>query len=111
MAYVPRSSGIPRALCNPHPFARSFRDRDFVLAHNGKCKVPVSDDDMTFHPVGKTDSEKLLCALLTRLGNKNIPFVRFSDMEAILREFSYAVTMNLRFSEVEYLYRYRDQEG
>ena len=66
---------------------------------------------MKFHPVGKTDSERLLCALLAVLSEKGISFTNFQCIEAVLRKFNGSGTMNLLFSEGEHLYSYRDQGG
>lgn len=61
--------------------------------------------------MGKTDSERLLCALLAVLSEKGISFTNFQCIEAVLRKFNGSGTMNLLFSEGEHLYSYRDQGG
>lgn len=49
---------------NTHP----FQHRGWVLAHNGTVRrskhIPIS---AKFHPKGDTDSERILCALLSRI--------------------------------------------
>ncbi|MEM2941628.1 MAG: class II glutamine amidotransferase, partial [Thermoproteota archaeon] len=57
------SQGSP-ALRNTHPFIRTFHSRKFALAHNGTVNPVVKEGELRFHPVGETDSEYLLCALL-----------------------------------------------
>lgn len=55
-----------------HPFCRSFAGKDWLLAHNGdlagdlSVSLPLGNPPM-FEPMGKTDSEHLLCWLLTKI--------------------------------------------
>jgi len=94
---------------NTHPFVRTFRSREVVLAHNGT--LDMERGALKFRPVGETDSEYLFCALLTRLVAERIRFTDFHAIEEVLREFNRWGSMNLLFSEGEHLYCYRDQEG
>lgn len=96
---------------NTHPFSKRFRGRDFVLAHNGTVRGDLGVPDLRFHPEGETDSERLLCALLTRLDEEDIPLTAFARIESILREFNAFGRMNLLFSEGDHLFCYRDQKG
>ncbi len=66
---------------------------------------------LKFHPVGETDSEYLLCALLTILSENKIHFTDFRRIKAILCEFNKFGSMNLLFSEGTHLYCYRDKNG
>ena len=71
------SQGNPK-LQNTHPFVRIFRSREIALAHNGTLSEPVMPKDkLKFHPVGETDSEYLLCALLTVLSEQEIRVTDF----------------------------------
>lgn len=99
------------ALKNTHPFSRTFRRRDVVLAHNGTVSDDVAPDPLRFHRVGDTDSELLFCALLTRLSDQRIRFTDYGQIEAVLREFNAFGRMNLLFSDGERLFAYRDQDG
>lgn len=98
-------------LQNTHPFVRVFRSREVALAHNGTLNIERDNVSLKFHPVGETDSEHLLCALLTILSDKKIRFTDFDAIEAVFREFNRLGTMNLLFSEGEHLYCYRDKDG
>ncbi|MCX8048706.1 MAG: class II glutamine amidotransferase [Methylohalobius sp.] len=96
-------------LQNTHPFVRTFRSREIAFAHNGT--LIMERTALKFRPVGETDSEYLLCALLTRLSEERIGFADFQNIETVLREFNQYGTMNLLFSEGEHLYCYRDRDG
>lgn len=106
-----RASQGDHTLQNTHPFLRTFRSREVALAHNGTLKSAMEKSALKFHPVGETDSEYLLCALLTILSERGIRFADFQKIEAVLYEFNACGTMNLLFSEGEHLYVYRDQDG
>ncbi|MCS7306503.1 MAG: class II glutamine amidotransferase [Thermoguttaceae bacterium] len=111
IGHVRRASRGNPTLQNTHPFSRTFRSREIALAHNGTLDLVMERSALKFHPVGETDSEYLLCALLTRLSNERISFTDFQRIEAILREFNRFGTMNVLFSEGVHLYSYRDRDG
>jgi len=111
ISHVRKASQGNHILQNTHPFLRAFRSCDVVLAHNGTMKPPLESSELKFLPVGETDSEYLFCALLTKLSEKSVQFNDFQEIEDILREFNEYGTMNLMFSEGEYLYSYKDQSG
>lgn len=111
IGHVRYASRGSHTLRNTHPFSRTFRCREVVLAHNGTLEKVMAESDLKFHPVGETDSEFLLCALLTILSNEGIRFTDFEGIEALLRKFNKFGTMNLLFSEGDHLYSYRDQDG
>ncbi|MCS6897349.1 MAG: class II glutamine amidotransferase [Nitrospira sp.] len=117
IGHVRHATQGDRALQNTHPFSQPFRSRDVVLAHNGTVNQVIERSALKFHPVGETDSEYLLCALLTRLSDEKISFTDFKSIEALLHKFNESGTfdkrntMNLLFSEGEHLYAYRDQQG
>lgn len=98
-------------LQNTHPFVRTFRSCEIALAHNGTLDQVIEESELKFHPVGETDSEYLLCALLTVLSKEDTPFTDFEGIEALLRKFNKFGTLNLLFSEGDHLYCYRDQDG
>jgi predicted glutamine amidotransferase len=104
------SRGAP-ALKNTHPFARTFRARDVVLAHNGTLADGFAAGPVRFHPVGDTDSELLLCTLLGTLSERRIGFADHAQVEALLRELNDHGRMNLLFSEGERLFAYRDRDA
>ncbi|WP_455379495.1 class II glutamine amidotransferase [Petrachloros mirabilis] len=111
IGHVRYASQGDHTLQNTHPFSRTFRSREVALAHNGTLAPVMAKAHLKFHPVGETDSEYLLCALLTALSAQAIRFTDFRGIEAVLREFNGSGTMNLLFSEGDHLYVYRDQNG
>jgi predicted glutamine amidotransferase len=99
-------------LANTHPFVRVFRGREIALAHNGTLKkVPLQDEDLSYCKVGQTDSEGILCALLTILERDQVPLDDYPRMEGILGDFNQGGTMNLLFSDGETLYCFKDKKG
>ncbi len=99
-------------LGNTHPFERVFDSRDVVLAHNGTLEsLPLKKDELSFLPVGETDSEYLFCALLTIMAAEKFQFTDFQEIENVLAEFNKLGKMNLLFSEGEHLFSYRDNKG
>lgn len=111
IGHVRYASRGSHTLQNTHPFVRVFRAREIALAHNGTLRLMMEREALKFHPVGETDSEHLLCALLTKLSEQGIRFADFERIEAALHEFNGYGAMNLLFSEGEHLYVYRDQNG
>ncbi|MCD5411892.1 class II glutamine amidotransferase [Thermodesulfovibrionales bacterium] len=108
IGHVRYASRGNHTLQNTHPFSRTFRSRKVVLAHNGTLDPVIPEAALKFHPVGETDSEYLLCALLTMLSEERIRFTDFQRIEAVLRKFNRFGNMNLLFSEGDHLYSYRD---
>ena len=99
-------------LANTHPFVRVFRNREIVLAHNGTLKTaPLDDEKLLYHKVGETDSEGILCALLTDLEREDLSLEDFSQLEEILVKYNLGGTMNLLFSDGEHLFCYKDKTG
>lgn len=99
-------------LANTHPFVRVFQGREIVLAHNGTLKkTPLQDKNLRNCKVGQTDSEGILCALLTILEGEQISLIEFSRIEEILGDFNQGGTMNLLFSDGETLFCYKDNKG
>lgn len=111
IGHVRKASRGKHTLQNTHPFSRTFRSREIALAHNGTLDPVIAKSALKFHPVGETDSEYLLCALLTILSKEGIRFTEFQRIEDVLREFNRFGDMNLLFSESEHLYCYRDRNG
>lgn len=99
-------------LANTHPFVRVFRGQEIVLAHNGTLKTPpLEDKELCYSKVGESDSEGILCALLTALDREELALDDYSRVEEILIAFNQKGTMNLLFSEGNRLFCYKDQGG
>ncbi len=112
IAHVRAANTGKHTLVNTHPFVRTFRSREVVLAHNGTLKgLMDADMRLKFHPVGETDSEKLLCAFLTGMSERHIQFDDYRKIEDLLHELNGNGKMNLIFSDGEHLYVYRDRNG
>ena len=64
-----RGDGGRNTGADTQPFVRSFGARDWVFAHAGDlapakvAKLPLGDSP-SYEPVGRTDSERVFCALL-----------------------------------------------
>lgn len=112
IGHVRDASQGAHTLANTHPFVRVFRGKEIVLAHNGTLKkVPLKDSELLFSKVGETDSEGILCALLTYLESEAVSLDDYSRIEAILEDFNQGGTMNLLFSDGEQLFCYKDKDG
>ena len=110
IAHVRWASRGEVALQNTHPFVRTFRKREVALAHNGTLRG-LATAGLSFHPVGRTDSELLFCRLLTRLSADGIAFTDFARLEELLRELNEHGSLNLLFSEGDHLFAYRGNDG
>ncbi len=67
IAHVRKRTRGAVSLANTHPFVRELWGRHFVFAHNGTVKNVRRHATGRFRPIGETDSEHALCALLHRL--------------------------------------------
>jgi len=100
------------SLANTHPFVRVYQGREIALAHNGTLKtLPFQEENLAYCAVGDTDSERILCALLTTLEMNKMDLSDFPRIEEILVDFNRGGTMNLLFSDGEFLYCYKDKSG
>jgi len=101
------------SLENTHPFVQKLRRKDFVLAHNGTLEKnelkPFLDGQFT--PTGTTDSELVLCVLLTWMITKNVAFTDFVRIQERLHELNRFGNMNLLFSEGQHLFAYHDSRA
>lgn len=102
-----------------HPFARSFAGRDWVLAHNGDLRrgyrdaLPLGDHPL-FEPVGRTDSEWMLCWLLSEVYESNarqLADLDWTTLHQILRSLCRLGTANLLVSDGTDLIAFRDESG
>ncbi|ACY14593.1 class II glutamine amidotransferase [Haliangium ochraceum] len=98
------------------PFARSYAGRDWVLAHNGDLERGYRDklslgEAPQFEPVGRTDSEWILCWLLGKIvasGARSLAGFGWPALHALLREINALGTANLVFSDGRDLVAFRD---
>lgn len=113
IGHVRRASVGARTLAETHPFAREIRGRDFVLAHNGTLRMHRLEPmlDGTYTPVGTSDSEAVLCALLAWMADGRVPFDAFARIHGRLQEINLCGELNLLFSEGRCLYAYFDAGG
>lgn len=115
IAHIREASVGGQALHNTHPFAREWKGREYVLAHNGtlkgfKEKMPLNG----FTPTGSTDSEYLLCHLLGRLKDKNVQAwdsASFAWLHEELRAMNACGSLNCTFSDGDLLFAYHDKSG
>jgi predicted glutamine amidotransferase len=113
VAHVRKLTEGRKTLADTHPSCREFRGRHFVFAHNGTLRSGDLRHGLggRFNPVGETDSELAMCALLTWMAKEEIPFTSFSEIETRLRKMNELGNMNLLFSEGELLFAYHDDHG
>ena len=112
IGHIRDASQGSHTLVNTHPFVRVFRGKEIVLAHNGTLKeAPLAEGELLFSKVGETDSEGILCSLLTVLERERIPLDEYPRLEGILGDFNQGGTMNLLFSDGERLFCYKDKGG
>ena len=105
---------------NTHPFSRTLWGKHWVFMHNGT--LHDAHDVLRnnkFKPMGNTDSEMAFCYLLKRLqeerrvmrqnGQRGYP--SFDFMESVLKDINVNGRFNVVFSDGEYMYVYRDENG
>ena len=102
-----------------HPFSQTYAGYDWLLAHNGDLDpdfvnaLPLSADGV-FLPMGRTDSERVLCWLLDQcraLGARRLADLGWDTLNAWLRELNQHGTLNLLLSDGRDVVAYRDATG
>lgn len=102
-----------------HPFARSYGGRDWVLAHNGDLdpaqvrELPLGTNPV-FEPVGRTDSERAFCWLLTQIrghGVRRLAGIGWADLHQWIAQLDEIGTINLLLTDGQDLIAYRDVSG
>ncbi|MEZ4299979.1 MAG: class II glutamine amidotransferase, partial [Polyangiaceae bacterium] len=79
---------------NTQPFVRSFAGRDYMFAHSGSLRHRLElpkRGSLGFEPVGSTDTERVLCELLSRLmaeGKRSLSEVEPDDLRGFFDELS-----------------------
>ncbi len=103
---------------NTHPFARSHAGRDWVMTHQGQLGEGYLErlslgERPVFQPVGRTDTEHLLCWLLQRcreLDLHRLADIGWERLHGWLQEINQLGTLNLLISDGSHLVVYQDQE-
>jgi glutamine amidotransferase len=96
---------------NTHPFERTYRDRNWVFAHNGTLWGLIEPDKLTCPVEGQTDSEQLLCSIITAFERLDLDFYDFEELESILNTFNNDGSMNLVFSDGASVFAYKDKSA
>jgi len=98
------------------PFQKSYAGSDWLLLHNGNLhadyveKLPLPDDHF-FDPLGKTDSERVLCWLLAKIHDAKAKRIRDIAREQLYEWFQYLDTLgqtNFMLSDGRELVVYQD---
>ncbi len=87
IAHVRYATQGQHTMENTHPFRRVLGRRTHLFAHNGTLKgieENVDLGDMSFIPIGDTDSELVFCTLLSRLK----PYYQDSDTPSMDTRFN-----------------------
>lgn len=102
-----------------HPFCQTYAGYDWLLAHNGDLepdfvnRLPLSADGV-FLPMGRTDSERVLCWLLDRCrerGARRLADLGWETLNEWLRDLNRHGTLNLLLSDGRDIVAYRDATG
>lgn len=108
LAHVRYATAGNRSVKNTHPFTCSLNGVTIALIHNGTLHdLPLSRRK----PMGKTDSERLLCVILDRLEDEKASFEDFKVLEHILLDLNEYGKLNTIISDGISLYAYRDKNG
>lgn len=102
-----------------HPFARAWGGRDWLLAHAGDLdphRLGELDlgDDPVFEPVGRTDSERAFCWLLSRIrecGAKQLADFGWPELHAALGTIDALGCANLLVTDGQDLVAFRSRSG
>lgn len=114
-----RGAAKRRTAQDTHPFCRSYAGRDWVLTQNGDLRhgfrqaLPLAADT-PFEPVGRTDTEHVLCWLLDRFRRQGVRRLRDIDgaeLVALLRQINRLGTLDLLLADGSDLVAYSDAFG
>jgi len=100
---------------NTHPFYRRFDEKTWVFTHNGTIDTSqLNFSSSEFSPIGETDSERVVCSLLSWLSHRGIQLAGSNDFILLnekLREINRLGKLNLIFSDGRHLFVYHDRGG
>lgn len=124
LSHIRKASAGSLAHSNCHPFTRYFQGSEWTFCHNGTLHdYPSTRKGLSYHPVGKTDSEFAFCKLLSEMKRRKITestksnhrFTRSKllDVHELLIEINDfgGGSFNCNFSNSEYVFAYRDFRG
>ena len=121
IGHIRRATRGDIKLDNTHPFARCYAGREFTFCQNGTLSKRHSLKQVSYQPVGDTDSERVFCFLLSQLRRYKIIPTRLGDSWAytdwglqVIHEILLDINaktagiFNCLFSDGQYLFAYRD---
>ena len=86
IGHIRRRTRGPTTLANTHPFVRELWGRYWVFAHNGNLENFHPRLHASFHPVGRTDSERAFCWLMQELAKAHAAVPTVQELSCTLRE-------------------------
>lgn len=115
IAHIRYKTHGPATHANTHPFARNFKKRELVFAHNGVLENEhLSFRGKSYAPMGGTDSERAFCQLLNDMktnGWRTDKAEHYPEMEQQLHELNRDGKMNLLFSDGTRLFAWHTESG
>ncbi len=114
LCHLRKSSSMPIAKKNSHPFSRELYGKEYAFMHNGIINDEIKEEMgmFRFKPMGDTDSEKAFCYILDKIEKLNgICEKKFNYLEKILIYLNKLGKFNCILSDGEYLLCYADAEG
>lgn len=104
---------------NTHPFSRAHAGLDFVFAHSGQLDpaaaraLPLGDMP-AYEPVGRTDSERAFCWLLTQMrdaGARRLADIGWARLDGWFKQLNAIGTFSVLLSDGTDLVAHRDAKG
>jgi glutamine amidotransferase len=115
IAHVRKAAVGEPSLQNTHPFVRELGGKEYVLAHNGVLKNYQNALRLSrIKPLGRNDTEFLLCYLLGRIDQEGITQWNprsFVWLQKELRAINDFGSLNCVFSDGTHLFAYHDKNG
>ena len=101
---------------NTQPFVRTWAGREWMIGHAGSLtRTPeTAPSDGRFEPVGATDTEKIFCALLSRIADRGWRSIREAELHVVhewLVELNSRGSLDLVLCDGQSLLAYADAFG